>query len=96
MLKKLTATGLIIIRAASSGSPGSVEECQRRDIKEHYKKAQQGLIQNFTGVSSPYEAPENPDLVIDTESLTLTDAVQTAFNFISCKEFFSLAASEAG
>lgn len=45
----------------------SVEECTRRDTKGLYKKALQGLIPNFTGVSSPYEAPRKADVVVDTE-----------------------------
>jgi len=45
----------------------SVEECIRRDPKGLYKKALRGEIQHFTGISDPYEPPENPDLVVDTE-----------------------------
>jgi bifunctional enzyme CysN/CysC len=45
----------------------SIEECERRDPHQLYYKARRGEIAEFTGVSSPYEAPENPSLVIDTE-----------------------------
>ena len=45
-----------------------VEVCRQRDPKGLYAKAAQGLIPDFTGVSSPYEAPPNPELVIDTAS----------------------------
>ena len=45
----------------------SVEECARRDVKGLYEKAFAGEIKGFTGVDDPYEAPENPELVIDTE-----------------------------
>ena len=45
----------------------SVEECEERDVKGLYAKARSGEIKEFTGVSDPYEAPENPELVIDTE-----------------------------
>lgn len=45
----------------------SLEECERRDVKGLYQKARKGEIPNFTGVSEPYEIPEAPDLVIDTE-----------------------------
>ena len=45
----------------------SLEECIRRDPKGLYKKALRGEIQHFTGISDPYEEPENPDIVIDTE-----------------------------
>jgi adenylylsulfate kinase len=47
----------------------SVEECARRDTKGLYEKAFKGEIQNFTGVSDPYEPPENPEVVVDTEQL---------------------------
>ena len=46
----------------------SVEECARRDVKGLYAKAFAGEIKEFTGVSDPYEAPEGPELVIDTEA----------------------------
>ena len=52
-----------------------IEECERRDVKGLYAKARQGLIKDFTGVNAPYEAPENPDLRIDT---TLTDINESA------------------
>src|SRR5881397_3175174 len=45
----------------------SVDECARRDVKGLYEKAFKGEIKEFTGVSDPYEAPTNPELVIDTE-----------------------------
>lgn len=45
-----------------------IEECVRRDPKGLYAKAMSGAIQNFTGVSSPYESPENPELRINTVS----------------------------
>jgi len=45
----------------------SVEECERRDVKGLYKKARAGEIKNMTGISAPYEAPENPDVEIKTE-----------------------------
>ena len=47
----------------------SVEECTRRDVKGLYEKALKGEIDNFTGVSDPYEEPENPEVVVDTEQL---------------------------
>jgi adenylylsulfate kinase len=46
----------------------SVEECSRRDVKGLYQKAFAGEITGFTGVDDPYEAPSNPELVIDTEA----------------------------
>ena len=54
----------------------SLEVCEQRDTKGLYKKAREGIIKNFTGISDPYEAPPNPELNIDTGSLSL-DACQT-------------------
>jgi adenylylsulfate kinase len=49
----------------------SVEECEKRDVKGLYKKARAGEIPEFTGVSDPYEEPENPEVVCDTQHETL-------------------------
>jgi adenylylsulfate kinase len=48
----------------------SVAECEKRDVKGLYKKARKGEIQGFTGVDDPYEEPENPEIVCDTEKET--------------------------
>ncbi len=53
----------------------SIEECERRDTKGLYKKARVGEIPNFTGITSPFEKPQNPDVVIDTEKIKIDDAV---------------------
>lgn len=42
--------------------------CEERDIKHLYKKARQGIIKQFTGISDPYEAPERPELTVDSSS----------------------------
>lgn len=52
-----------------------LEECEKRDVKGLYKKARKGEIPNFTGINSPYEAPESPDLVINTKEMSLDEAV---------------------
>lgn len=54
----------------------SVEECKKRDPKGLYKKAVAGEIKNFTGISSAYEEPENPRLVIDTTNISVEEAVE--------------------
>lgn len=53
----------------------SLEECEKRDVKGLYKKARNGEIPNFTGICSPYEAPKNPDIVIDTGVGTVEENV---------------------
>ena len=45
-------------------------EAERRDVKGLYKKARRGELKNFTGIDSPYETPENPEIRIDTTSLS--------------------------
>ena len=59
-----------------------VEICEQRDVKGLYAKARQGLISNFTGISSPYEAPINPELEIDTGSLPLKDSVNQVLELL--------------
>ncbi len=49
--------------------------CERRDPKGQYKKARAGIIKNYTGISAPYEEPEKPDMVIDTENFDLESSV---------------------
>jgi adenylylsulfate kinase len=52
-----------------------IEECERRDVKGLYAKARLGEIKNFTGISSPFEAPVAPALSLDTSRLTLQESV---------------------
>lgn len=52
-----------------------LEECEKRDIKGLYKKARDGVIKEFTGISSPYEAPENPSITVDTTNCSLDESV---------------------
>ncbi len=47
----------------------SIEECERRDRKGLYKLAREGKIKEFTGISDPYDVPENPELRLETESV---------------------------
>ena len=52
-----------------------IEECERRDIKGLYQKARKGEIKNFTGISSPFEAPENPFIDIDTTDKDINECI---------------------
>lgn len=63
----------------------SVEECEKRDVKGLYKKVRAGEIKNMTGISAPYEAPENPDLEIITENLTIEQSVNEVLKYIQPK-----------
>jgi len=65
----------------------SIEECEKRDPKGQYRKARTGIIKDYTGISSPYEEPERPDLIIDTEKLSLEDSVKEIIKFLHEKSF---------
>jgi len=64
----------------------SVEVCENRDVKGLYKRARAGEIKNYTGIDSPYEEPENPELIIDTDNQSLEDSVSTILNFLELNE----------
>ena len=61
----------------------SIESCEKRDVKGLYKKARKGEIKNFTGISSPYETPINPDLEIKTDQLPIKKCSELIINFIT-------------
>lgn len=56
--------------------------CEERDVKGFYKLAREGKIKNYTGISAPYDVPENPDLIIDTDISSLEESVDEVLNFI--------------
>ena len=58
------------------------EICQQRDPKGLYKKANSGNVKNFTGISSPFEVPENPDLEINTDILSIEECTNKIFEYI--------------
>jgi adenylylsulfate kinase len=60
----------------------SLETCEARDVKGLYKRARAGEIKNYTGVDSPYEEPENPELIINTNDETLKNSVSKILNFL--------------
>lgn len=62
----------------------SVEVCETRDVKGLYQKARDGVIKDFTGISSPYEAPLKPELVVNTGEQSLEESVMQVLNF--CKK----------
>lgn len=63
----------------------SLDECERRDVKGLYKKARAGEIKNMTGISAPYEAPEHPDVEINTENESIEEAAQRIVDYITPK-----------
>jgi len=63
----------------------SIEECERRDVKGLYAKARSGEIDNFTGINAPYEAPKSADIEIDTQNITIEEAVSIILKYIEEK-----------
>ena len=57
--------------------------CEKRDIKGLYKKARNGKIDNFTGISSPFEFPQNADLTIDTSDKSISECLSTIISFLN-------------
>lgn len=62
-----------------------IEVCEKRDTKGLYKKARSGEIKNFTGISSPFDAPENPDISVNTGELSLHESTQKILDFLLSK-----------
>jgi adenylylsulfate kinase len=59
-----------------------LETCEARDVKGLYKRARAGKIKNYTGIDSPYEKPENPELVIDTDQQSLEESMSNILDFL--------------
>lgn len=62
-----------------------LEECERRDVKGLYARARRGEVKDFTGISAPFETPENPALVLDTSVLSLEECVNKVVEMLSQK-----------
>lgn len=59
-----------------------LDVCEERDPKGLYKKARSGEIKEFTGISAPYEAPDNPEIVIDTSKLDILESAQEVISYL--------------
>lgn len=59
-----------------------LEVCEQRDVKGLYKKARAGEVKNFTGISSPYEQPAHPDIVIQTDRMSVEDSMDVLMKAI--------------
>jgi len=62
-----------------------IEECEKRDVKGLYQKARNGEISNFTGISSPFEIPENPDVAVPTHKISIKEGVNMIMKTIEDK-----------
>ena len=60
----------------------SIETCEKRDVKGLYKKARAGKITNYTGIDSPYEAPVNPELIINTDKESLDESISKILSYL--------------
>jgi adenylylsulfate kinase len=63
----------------------ALETCEARDVKGLYKKARAGEIKNYTGIDSPYEAPEKPELVVDTDALSIEQSVNEVLKLLQAR-----------
>lgn len=63
----------------------SLEICEQRDVKGLYRRAREGLVPSFTGISSPYEAPAKPELDIDTGNLPLEECVDAVMELLQAR-----------
>lgn len=66
-----------------------VEICEQRDVKGLYRKARAGQIKDFTGISSPYEEPERPDLTLDTSAMAFDDCINVVLKHLQDRGIIS-------
>jgi adenylylsulfate kinase len=67
----------------------SLDTCEQRDVKGLYKKARAGEIPEFTGISAPYEAPESPELVLDTNRQSVEESVGKLVEYLDAKGYLT-------
>lgn len=67
----------------------SLEACEARDPKGLYKKAREGKIPEFTGISAPYEAPESPELNVNTEGKTVDESADEVIAYLASRGFLA-------
>ena len=65
----------------------SLDTCEQRDVKGLYAKARAGLIPNYTGISSPYEKPESPEVTVNTDKETLDESVAKVIDYLRQQQF---------
>ena len=65
----------------------NLDVCEARDTKGLYKKARLGQIKDFTGISSPYEIPDDPNIIVDTGLMSLNDSVKQIITYLNKKNF---------
>lgn len=71
-----------------------IETCEERDVKGLYKKARAGQISHFTGIDSPYEAPDNPELAVNTHEQSLDESVANVINLLKSRGIIASACDQ--
>ncbi len=66
-----------------------LETCEQRDIKGLYEKARLGEIKGFTGIDDPYEEPESPEIILETNKVNLEQCVERILNFLEARGLVS-------
>lgn len=64
-----------------------ISECENRDPKGIYKKARAGEIKEFTGISAPYEEPENPEIILETDKMSLEECTDKLLNYLIKRDY---------
>ncbi len=72
----------------------SIEELTRRDVKGLYEKALRGEIQNFTGISDPYEAPENPEVRVNSETQTESESLADILSYLESQHLIPVGVTQ--
>ena len=67
-----------------------LEICEQRDVKGLYKKARGGIIKNFTGIDDPYEEPENPEIVVETDKETIEESVNKIISYLKENKYLEV------
>jgi adenylylsulfate kinase len=67
-----------------------LEICAKRDVKGLYKKAKEGVIGQFTGISAPYEEPQNPEIIIETDKMSIEQSVNHIMDYLQKNHYLSL------
>jgi adenylylsulfate kinase len=66
----------------------TLAKCEARDVKGMYKKARAGIIKNYTGIDSPYEKPNKPELIVDTDLETVEESIQKIITLLVSRKIF--------
>jgi adenylylsulfate kinase len=86
IVRELTAKGEFIEVYCNA----DLDVCESRDTKGLYKKARTGEVAEFTGISSPYEQPNNPEIVLDTANQSVEDAVESIITYLSARQIITI------